>query len=117
MDIGPGTLLFVIFVVVVGYFVYRIFRLGGLKAAMFGARIERTVGEVPGEKQGLGLMSVVLRVHALRRDNSEMLIGIELVAKSFASYQMMPITLSVHQAQQLASLLQNATSTHQAHST
>jgi hypothetical protein len=110
MDFAPETLFFVIFTAVVGYFGYRMLRHGGFKAAMFGARIEHTVGEVPGEKQGP--MSVALKVHALRRDNSEKLIGIELVAKSFASYQMMPITLSVNQAQQLASLLQNAARTH-----
>ncbi len=110
MDLGPGTLFFLVFAAVVGYLVYRVLQHGGIKAAMFGARIERTVGEVPGERQ-FG-MNVVLKVHALRRDDSEKLVGLELVAKSFLSYEMTPITLSVHQAQQLASLLQNATSTH-----
>ena len=85
-------------------------RHGGFKAAMFSARIEYMVGEVSGVSQGP--VSVALKIHALRRDNSEKLIGIEIVTKSFASYQMMPITLSVHQAQHLASLLQNATRTH-----
>ena len=110
MDFEPEALFFVVFAAIVGYFAYRIIRHGGFKAAMFGARIEQTVGEVPGENQGP--MRIALKVHALRRDDSEKLIGIELVAKSFASYQMMPITLSVNQAQQLASLLQNATRTH-----
>src|SRR5260221_14091651 len=109
MDFEPESLFFIVFAAVIGYFGYRMIRYGGLKAAMFGARIDHTVGEVRAEKQGP--MSVALKVHALRRDDSEKLIGIELVAKSFASYQMVPITLSVNQAQQLASLLQNATRT------
>src|SRR5262245_55983824 len=108
MDFALGPVFFfAVFAVVVGYFAYRMVRHGGLKGAMFGARIERTVGEVPGERQAG--MRVALKVHALSRDNSENLVGIELVAKSFASYQMTPVTLSVHEAQQLASLLQNAT--------
>jgi hypothetical protein len=92
MHFAPGTLLFfAIFAAVGGYLAYRPLRHGGFKAAMFGARIERTVCEVPGESQGI--MSVVLKVHALRRDNSEKLIGIEFVAKSFAGYQMTPVTI------------------------
>jgi hypothetical protein len=110
MDFAPTTLFLIAFVAMLGYFGYQIFRHGGFKAAMFGARIEQMVGEVPVEKQGW--MSVALKVHALRRDDSEKLVGIEIVAKSFGSYQMTPITLSVQQAQQLASLLQNATRSH-----
>ena len=110
MDFAPETLFFVVFAAIIAYFGYRMIRHGGFKAAMFGARIERTLGEVPGEKQGP--MNIALKVHALRRNDSERLIGIELVTKTFASYQMMPITLSVTQAQQLASLLQNAIRTY-----
>jgi hypothetical protein len=109
MDFAPETLFFVVFAAIVVYGGYRVMRHGGFKAAMFGARIEHTVGEVAGERQGS--MNVALKVHALRRDDSEKLVGIELVAKSIASYKMMPITLSVNQALQLASLLQNATRT------
>jgi hypothetical protein len=106
MDFAPDTWFFIFFAMIAGLMGYRIIRHGGFKAAMFGARIEHTVGEVAGERQGS--MGVALRVHALRRDDSEMLVGIELVARSFASYRMMPVTLTVNQAQQLASLLQNA---------
>ncbi len=110
MDDAIETLFFVVFFAIAGYFVYRMIQHGGFKAAMFGARIDRTIGEVSGEKQGP--MGIALKVHVLRRDPSEKLIGIELVAKSFASYQMIPVTLSVSQAEQLASLLQNAVRTH-----
>ena len=106
MDDAFETLFFVVFFAIVGYFVYRMIRHGGFKAAMFGARIDRTVGEVSGEKQGP--MGIALKVHILRRDAAEKLVGVEFVAKGFASYQMMPVTLSVAQAQQLASLLNDA---------
>jgi hypothetical protein len=106
MDAGFEVLFFAVFAAIVGFFVYRMIRHGGVKAAMFGARIDRTVGEVSGEKQGP--VGVALKVHILQREAAERLIGVEFVAKSFASYQMMPITLSTSQAQQLASLLNEA---------
>lgn len=109
MDI-PTILFFVVFAGFICFFGYKMLRHGGIKAAMFGARIDRTVGEVIGERQGS--VGVALRVHVLRREPAEKLIGVELTAKSFASYQMMPITLSVTQAQQFASLLQDAVRGH-----
>lgn len=110
MENIPQTLFFILFAGIVGYFAYRMFRFGGIKAAMFGARIDRTVGEVAGERQGP--VGVALKVHVLRREPAEKLIGVEFTAKSFASYQMMPITLSLSQAKQLASLLQVALNGH-----
>lgn len=106
-DILPVVFL-VALVGVIGFFVYRMFRFGGLKGAMFGAGVERTVGQVSGEKQGP--VGVALKVHILRREPSEKLIGMELTAKSFASYKMTPITLSAAQAKQLVSLLERALS-------
>lgn len=106
MDFGLEVLFFAVFAAVIGFFAYRMIRHGGFKAAMFGARIDRTIGEVSGEKQGP--VGIALKVHILRRDAAEKLVGVEFVAKSFASYQMMPITLSASQAQQLASLLNEA---------
>ena len=98
-----------IILLVVSSMVLRVIRHGGLKAAMFGARVDRTIGEVRGEKQG-GVVGVAVRVHVLRRDlGAEKLVGVELVAKSFLSYQMMPVTLSESQAIQLAELLKEAT--------
>jgi hypothetical protein len=61
------------------------FRFGGLKDANFGAPIQRTVGEVNAEKEGP--VGVALKVHILRLEPSEELIGMALTATSFASYQ------------------------------
>jgi hypothetical protein len=66
MDLGFEVLFFAVFAGVIGFF----------KAAMFGARIDRTVGEVSGEKQGP--VSVALKVHILRREAAEKLVGVEV---------------------------------------
>jgi hypothetical protein len=110
MSFSPETLYFVFLAVIAVYVGYRVIRYGGFRAAGFGARIDRTVGEISGEKKVL--MKFVLRVYVLRRDPSAKLVGVELVAKSFASYQPMRVTLSLNQAEQLASMLQNAVRTY-----
>jgi hypothetical protein len=99
---------FAIFALVAGSFIYKIFKHGGLKAAMFGAPIERTVGEVKGG--GVKFMTIAVKVHTLDGDSPEKAIGLEFVAKSIASYQMMPVTLSASEAKKLATLLTSATS-------
>jgi hypothetical protein len=81
-------------------------RYGGFKAAMFGAKIERTIGEVFGERHG-GMRAGV-KVHVLTGSAGQRAVGIELVAKSPLSYQMIPITLSPSEARDLALLLQRA---------
>ena len=91
---------------VVGTFVFKMVKYGGFKAAMFGAPIERTLGEVEGS--GSRMITVTVRVHALGGHVAGKDIGLEFVAKSFASYQMMPVALSAAEARKLASLLQNA---------
>jgi hypothetical protein len=91
---------------VIAFLIYRMYRYHGFRGAMFGARVERTVGEVVSEKQGL--MNIELKVHILRRDVVGKLVGLEIVGKTFASYRMLPVTLSIAQAQQLASLLNEA---------
>jgi hypothetical protein len=110
MDFAPETLFLVVIVAIAAYFGYRMIRHGGFKGAMFGARIDHLVGEVAADSQAPARIS--LKVHLLRRDDSERLIGIELVTRSLASYHMTPVTLTVGQAEQLASLLQNAVRTH-----
>jgi hypothetical protein len=97
---------FAIFALVLGSFIFGIVRYGGFKAAMFGATIQQTVGEVSGG--GVRFGSIAVRVHTLGGDSPEKAVGLEVVAKSFASYRMMPITLSVDDATKLAGLLQSA---------
>lgn len=104
---GPFVILFfAMFALVVGSFIYKSVRHGGLKGAMLGARIERTLGHV--DCGGVKFGSMSLKVHALSGGLQGKAIGIELVAKTFASYEMMPITLSASEAKKLATLLQAA---------
>jgi hypothetical protein len=78
---------------------------GGFKGMMFGAGIRRTVGEVEGA--GKSMMKTALKVHVL--DGSpDRAIGLEFVAKSVASYQMLPISLSASEARRLVAHLQTA---------
>ena len=108
MDLPFEVVFLVLFIGTLSFFAYRIFRYKGFKGAMFGGEIVRTVGEVEGRNQGP--MSCLLKVHVLRTfENPEPVIGVEFVAKSFASYQMMPLSLSRAEATKLASLLTDAT--------
>jgi hypothetical protein len=100
-------LFFAVFAAVAGSFIVKIVRHGGFRAALFGAPLERTVGEVRGG--GTRFMNIAVRVHVLGGGEAEKAVGLELVAKSFASYQMTPVTLSAAEARKLALLLQSAT--------
>lgn len=98
---------FGVFAAMAGFFVYRIVRYKGLRGALFGATIQETIGEVSGARQGP--MSIKLKVHVLgAREDAEHKIGLELVARSFASWQMMPMTLPRSEAQKLLMLLEKA---------
>ena len=97
----------IVFVSILIFFLYRTFKYKSLKGAMFGAEILHTVGEVQGK--GQSFLSLALKVHTLKSDRvSHGLVGIEIVAKSFASYQMMPVTLQTTEAQKLITLLESA---------
>lgn len=93
------------FLAVLVHFGRGFFKHGGFKGMLFGARIRRTVGEVEGAKTLM--MKAGLKVHALD-GGPEKAIGVELVARSMASYQMMPVTLSVPEARKLIAHLQAA---------
>jgi len=106
-NIGP--FIFVgFFLFVFGLFIYKIFKNGGLKGAMFGAPIERTVGEVVATSPSR-IMSIAVKVHVLGGASLDKAIGLEFVAKSVASYQMMPVSLSKADARKLIALLESAT--------
>ncbi|MGH9713396.1 MAG: hypothetical protein ACRD5M_08880 [Candidatus Acidiferrales bacterium] len=91
----------------VGNFVYQAFKNHGVKGAIFGAPIGRTVGELDLGKNGP--MSTKLKIHTLKSNElGTPTVGIELVNKSVASYQMMPIRLTTEQAGVLKELLAQA---------
>jgi len=78
------------------------------KAQMFRGKILQTIGSVKGRSKGP--VNCELKVHIIEEKelSSSKSIGIELVAKSFLSYQMMPITLSSQETRKLIALLEEA---------
>jgi hypothetical protein len=78
------------------------------KGQMFGGKILQTVGSVKGRSQGL--TNCELKVHIIEEKElgPSKSIGIELIAKSFLSYQMLPITLSSQETKRLIALLEEA---------
>jgi hypothetical protein len=108
MDHLFDNTLWLIIIGILGYFAYGVARNKGLRGMLFGAQIIKTLGEVDGKKRR-GLRAS-LKVHLLKEVESvEKAVGLEFVAKSFLSYQMMPICLSAAQARKLAILLNSAT--------
>src|SRR5689334_5414217 len=101
-----SPLLAAAFFLVLAWMLLRIVRYGSWRGALFGASIQRTVGEVEGV--GALVTNNFLRVHVLDGPPDKA-IGIEIVAKSLASYQMLPITLSLTRARILIDILQSAT--------
>ena len=106
MQYLPLLLIAVTIVGLGGYFLLKILKYGGVKAALFGAPIEHTIGEV--EAQGLKLMRIILRVHKLSTSDTDKAVALEITAKGFLSYNMTPVTLSLAQAQNLVDLLNQA---------
>ena len=101
----PSLIFLVFFAAIAGYLVLRFVKSGGVKAAMFGARIERTVGEAAGS--GGRIIKSKVRVHVLD-GGPDKAVGLEFMAKSFASYQMLPLALSESEARNLIRILENA---------
>jgi hypothetical protein len=95
----------VVFGVVAGSLLLRFVKFGGFKAAMFGAPIRRTTGEASGSSGKL--LTTLIRVHVLG-GGPDRAVGLELVAKSFASYQMVPVAFSESEARNLIRYLQSA---------
>lgn len=100
-------LLFALFALLVGSFLIKVIKYGGFKAALFGAPIEQTVGEV--SSSGAKLVKTVLKIHSLGANSTGKAVGVELIAKSFASYQTLPTTLTITEAKKLITLPESAT--------
>lgn len=89
---------------VIGGVLWPIIKYGGFKAAQFGARIDHTVGEV--QAYGAGPVRVRLKVHKLADGKGDRAVGVEIVAKSFAGYQMMGVPLTVESTRELIQQLE-----------
>jgi hypothetical protein len=90
-----------------GNFVYQAVKKRGLKGAIFGASITRTVGELDLGKSGP--MRTILKVHSLESlKPGAPTVGIEVVTRSVLSYHMWPIRLTSEQAGAFRELLHQA---------
>lgn len=90
--------------------VYRLLRYGGFRDAMYGAEVERELGEVEGNAHG-GL-SVTVRVHQLAGAGSDRALGIEMIGRHWASRESQFATLSRGQARQVIGILKEAIEDH-----
>ncbi len=95
-----------VFALVVFTFAWKVWNKGSILGALFGHKVGRVIGEVSGDKSAMH--GVTVRVKKLEGNSEHGNVGIELVAKSFASYQMMPVTLNREAALKLAELLRTA---------
>ncbi len=82
--------------------------LNRLKGRMFGGKILQTIGMV--KAKSIGPANCELKVHIIeeKKPGPSRSIGLELVAKSFLSYQMIPLTLSPQETRKLIFLLEEA---------
>jgi hypothetical protein len=99
---------FVVFGVVVISMVYQVFKHGGFRGALFGARVDRLIGEI--QLQRRGIVSTKLKVHKLvaGEEGRSPDIGLEVIHTTFGLWQMSPVSLTKREAQQLADLLSRA---------
>ena len=93
--------------ITVGIFAYQVWKKGGLKAALLGGRIGRTVGTLDlGRSRPV---TTTLKVHSLESAGpGKPTVGIELVFRSAFSYHMTPISLTSEQAYTLGEFLSQA---------
>jgi len=82
---------------------------GGLRGALFGARIRTTVGEI--DPVGSSFTKRKLLIYRLEPGNAAD-IGVELRVRTLGSYQVAGIPLTKAQARTLSQLLTKAAETH-----
>ena len=98
---------FLIFGVVIANLVFKMVKHRGMRGALFGARVMRTVGEV--DLGHRGMVRTKLKVHCFEpSDPGSPSVGVELVAASFGGFGMTPIPLTREQARALAAFLTQA---------
>ena len=86
---------------------YHVVKNRGLKGAMFGAPVSRTVGELDFGRKGM--VRTRLRVHRLESGEANSpQVGLELITTSFMGFGMRGIPLTREQARSLSGYLSEA---------
>jgi hypothetical protein len=97
----------IIFVAVLGIFVFRFVRNGSVTGALLGGRIADTVGEI--SLTSSGLASRVLKVQTMEPSLDEKpSVALSIVSKAPLGASVVPIKLTPAQTQELVVLLQRA---------
>jgi hypothetical protein len=99
---------FAVFGLAAANLIFKVIKNRGFRGAMFGAPIKRTIAEI--ELGHGGLVSTKLRIHQLDASRGEggPEVGIEVVHKTFASWEMKPVSLSREETRKLAVALMTA---------
>ena len=98
----PVPLFFVGFAAIAGYFVFRLIKYGGLRGALYGSAIARTIGEV--ELSQVSGVKHTLRVHVLENGR----IVLEQSSRTMLSASLHGLPMTTDDADRLVSLLQQA---------
>lgn len=106
MKFTPDYFIYAIFLLFVGYFIFRIIKYKGFRGALFGGEITKTFGEIELSKPGM--LKTKLRIHRIKADGKND-VGIEVISKSPLSYHVYPVKLSREEATRLAELITRAT--------
>lgn len=102
------TFFYAIIAFMVARILFGLIRHHGFRGMLFGADIESTLGEVSLESRGL--ITTSMKVHRIALDDADgPMVGLEVVSWSFASYQVLPLRLTLEHADELARLLRQAT--------
>lgn len=98
----PDGLFSLVFAAVVIFFVFRFVKYGGLRGALYGSRIARTIGEVDlGRVAGA---STTLRVHLLENGN----VVVEQSSRALLGVSLQGVPMSRENAGRLVALLEEA---------
>ncbi|MCK9200718.1 MAG: hypothetical protein M0P59_04400 [Gallionella sp.] len=90
------------------WFIFLMFTKKG-KGLFFGGNIVETIGDKVGSKRGI--VNANVKVHVIETNlpiPNKYQVGLELSQSSVASYQMMPVTLSINEAKVLINMLNEA---------
>ena len=98
----PIEIFYAVFIGVAAYLVFRIVKYGGLRGAMYGSAISRTIGEI--ETGRFGGANQTLRVHRLENDR----VVLELASRSFGSANVQGVPMEAEHIDALIKLLNEA---------
>jgi hypothetical protein len=107
---NPTNVVFVIVGLAVLSLIVKLVRNRGFKGAMFGAPVQRLVGEIELRPRPRVMMTTTVKVHALEPSDPSRGpdVGIEVTRSAPLAWTMSPVSLTKSEARELAELLARA---------